>query len=114
MIGAGSVYYHEYEGTSPTWRVKISDQYLDEGGQDVMLRSIFPDFEAQSGDVTLTVHCRKYPQGTVTSASYTLAEGADKKDFRITGRLVGLEFSGTGFARIGKPVIDAVATGRRH
>lgn len=73
-----------------------------------------PDFKEQDSPIMLTVHTRSYAQGAVTSKGpYILAVGARKKDFRLTGKIIELEFAGTGKARFGKPTFDAVPTGRR-
>lgn len=117
----GTAYYQEYgrnaNGANLDWYLKSSDFYLDEGGRHMMLRGMKPDFESQEGAVSLTLFMRKYAQATaVEKGPYTLAAGAGKKDFRASGAVTAIKFSGASnpsFMRLGKPVFDAVPTGER-
>lgn len=118
---SGQAHYHEYgrnaNGANLDWFLKSADQYLDEGGRHMMIRGIRPDFEDQQGAISLTLSLRKYPQAeAVAKGPFILAEGAGKKDFRASGAVVALTFSGASnpsFMRLGKPVFDAVPTGER-
>lgn len=118
---AGIVYRHEYgndaDGGNLDWHIKTADQYLANAEQLLQLQGIWPDFEDQQGDVSLTVYVRQYPQSTaVTKGPYTLTDMGEKKDFRALGRIASIKFSGSTyptFARIGKPTFQAVAAGRR-
>ena len=80
-----------------------------------MIQRIRPDFETQSGSVAFTILMRDYPQGDVrTSGPHTLAASQDKKDFRTSGKIVAVKFSGSGVSwRIGKPLVEGVALGER-
>ncbi len=111
----GEAYYHEDDsGSDPDWHIKSSDQYIDEGGKEILLRGIVPDFEAQGGDVDLIVYVRRYPISAATEKGpYTIEAGATKKDFRASGKVVAAKFAGSGFTRHGKHVFDAVPTGSR-
>jgi hypothetical protein len=109
----GTIYRHEY-GTTADWRIKTADQYLDSAEQLLLLKGIWPDFEDQQGSVSLTVYVREYPQGAqVTKGPYTLSTSTRKKDFRAQGRIAALEFTGSAFARLGKPTFETTITGRR-
>ncbi len=83
----------------------------------MMIRGIYPDFEDQAGAVSLTVHTRRHPQGTITTKGpYPLAAGAGKKDFRVSGVVFSMTFSlasNPAYARLGKPVLDLRPCGRR-
>jgi hypothetical protein len=112
---AGVVYKHEYE-RSADWYIKTADQYLNNAEQCVLLKGVWPDFENQDGDVSLTVYVRPYPQSTATTKGpYTLSEGGQKKDFMAQGRVASLKISGAAgtYARIGKPTFEATPTGRK-
>ena len=118
---AGVVYQHENSNTADgdnlDWFIKSADQYIGNGENCLQLQGIWPDFEDQQGDVSLTVYVREYPQSTpVTKGPYTLSEGSSKKDFRASGRVAAIKFSATtepSFARLGKPTFQAVTTGLR-
>jgi hypothetical protein len=101
-------------GSDLEWTLSAADSYLDEAGRFLQIQGIDPDFEDQQADVSLTLSVRKYPQATASEyGPYTLAVGAGKKDFRVSGRVVSPTFSGTGFVRFGKPVFRAVVTGQQ-
>lgn len=111
----------EHEASSPDisfdWHIQSADQYLDEGETESMIRGIFPDFEDQVGDVSLTVYVRQRPQSSATTKGpYTLSTSTTKKDFRASGKVVAVKVSGTGatsYMRLGKPSFDVVSTGKR-
>lgn len=111
----GEVYFHEDPaGTEPDWHIKSSDQYLDEGGQCVMLSAIEPDFEAHAADIALTLQVRHYPQSApIVKGPYALVDATTKKNLRASGYLFSAQFSGSGAMRYGKPVFHGVATARR-
>ena len=113
---SGTIHLHEYDANAPeAAHIQSADQYFDEGRRRFMIQRIRPDFETQSGSVDLTVYMRDYPQGEVrTSGPHTLSTSADKKDFRTSGRIAAVRFSGSGVSwRIGKPAIEGVFLGER-
>lgn len=114
----GYIYEHETgetaDGSALSWYIKATGQYFDEGERVVMVRDVRPDFEAQSNSVNLTFYTQAYPQASEASAgTYTLAAGREKRDLRVTGRIIAQKFAGTGFARFGKPTYDIRIGGRR-
>jgi hypothetical protein len=117
----GAIYKHEYgndaNGAALSAHIKTADQYLQSGEHCLLLKGIWPDFEDQQGDVSLTVEVREYPQSTaVTKGPYTLTDGSSKKDFRASGRVASIKFSSSthpSFWRLGKPTFEAEQTGRR-
>jgi hypothetical protein len=106
-----------------TWHITSADQYLDNSGRRLMLRSFVLDFEDLEGSATtLTVYVRARPQSTaVTKGPYGLTSSATKKDFRVSGKIFSVKFSGSGYSgsndlthmRLGKPLFDAVPMGER-
>lgn len=117
----GNVYYHEdgvsAAGSAIEWFIKSGHFYLDKGGQAMMLTSFEPDFEEQDDSVTLTVTSRQYPKASeVTHGPYTITTDATKKDFRASGKLISVKFSGsstTPSMRLGLPTFVGEPTGRR-
>lgn len=118
---AGQTYLHEKgndaNGAALSWFVETSAQYLGEGERRALVRGVWPDFEAQQGDVSLTIKAFAYPQATArTKGPFTLPAGREKKDFIAEGRMVALRFSASAaptFARIGKPTFDVELLGER-
>lgn len=118
---AGQTYLHEKGNAAGeealSWFFESSPQYIGEGERRVMLRGVWPDFEAQQGNVSLTIRTRNYPQSSeAVKGPYTLEPGREKKDLRVEGRLVSIRLSGSAapsFMRLGKPSFDAVTTGER-
>jgi hypothetical protein len=112
----GTVYSHEDpDGTIPDAFVESSDQHIDEGGRRVMITRMIPDFEGQSGDVSLTVNVGDYPQSAKTAKGpHTLTTATLKKDFRASGRVLSIELESSNVHwRLGKPVFEGVAMGTR-
>ena len=112
--------------TDLQWYLYSSDIYLDAGQRRMMIRSLRPDFNAQSGNITVTVKVRDYPtQGTISTTAPTVTTSTTKKDFRKSGKLVSLKIAGDDgvsvsangtlntFARQGLPVFDVVPMGER-
>lgn len=118
---AGQTYLHENgqsaNGSPLSWYIQTTPQYMGEAEQRFMVRGIWPDIEAQTGNITLTVYGREYPQATdVTKGTYTLAAGRQKKDFRASSRMISIRLSGSAagtFMRLGKPSFDVAPLGLR-
>ncbi len=109
----GQVYFHETEG-AVDWSLTSADQYLESAERCLQLQSFRPDFKSQTGDVSLTLTTRMRPQGpTIARGPFTIAEGAEKKDFRATGAIAAIRFLGNGALRFGKPCFDAAVLGTR-
>lgn len=118
----GTVYYHEWgstaDGDALDWSLRSGALYIDEGHQAVMVRGFVPDFEDQAGDISLTFHARAYAQESDTDyGPYTLTATTLKTDLRFNARVLSVSMSGGDadgtFMRLGKPVLDIVATGQR-
>lgn len=113
----GEAFYHEIgtdaDGDPLEWAAKSAAQYIDEANRVLQVQRMHPDFKDQENTITLTAYVRKRPQDTpVTKGPYSLAVAASKKDFRFSGAIVELEFTGTNYARFGKPTFDAVPLGQ--
>jgi hypothetical protein len=120
---SGAIYSHEVETfggngdgvAAVDCYLQSADQYLNSGQTRVMVSRAIPDFEAQTGDVSLTLFMRDRPQSTaVTKGPYTLTATTTKKDFRASGMIMAAKLSSTGQQwRLGKPVFDMVPMGGR-
>lgn len=116
----GNVYWHERgrsaDGQPLEWSIETSDQQLSED-QTALLLGVWPDMKSQVGPVSLSVISRLKPQADeARSGPFAMVAGEDKVDFRCSGRLFRLRFSGESlpaFMRLGQIVADIVPAGRR-
>jgi hypothetical protein len=117
----GAIYWHERghsaDGQALPWSVQSGDILLDENTA-VLVRQAWPDIAAgQIGAAQLTLTSRPHPQGPRTTyGPYAIAPGQETVDFKASGRLFQLGWSGfsaPAFARIGRLVVDAKPRGRR-
>ena len=117
----GTIYYHENGASADDapldWFLRSSDQYIDQGQRRVLIRGIWPDFEAQRGDIALSIYYRARPQAPErVKGPYALTAGRSKKDFLVDARIAAVEFSGASmpsFMRGGLPSFDVVVTGEQ-
>lgn len=97
--------------------IQSADFYLDNSQRRMMIRSVIPDFEDQTGDIALTLFVRDRPQSSATTKGpYTLTTSTTKKDFRASGKImaVKLAYSDNSVAfRLGKLLFDTVPMGER-
>jgi hypothetical protein len=105
-------------GSALTWSLTSADFYVGNGDREVEVQTIFPDFEAQTGNVSVTLYGKRRPQSTATTKGpYTLATTATKKDTRLSGNLISVKFSSAGstssFMRLGKPRFSFKLKGSR-
>jgi len=103
------------DGTSEVdWNLTSSAFYIDEAERRVLIKRFYKDFENQDNDVTLQLLTYDFPSGgNIANPSLTIATGDTTKDFRISGRLMKMKFSGSGKCRLGKPAFDIVGMGER-
>lgn len=115
----GVIYYHENgkdaDGEPLTGFIRSSDQYFDNAQRRLLLKNIWPDFEAQQGDIAMTIRYRAHPQATErTKGPIMLQAGRSKRDFLADGAIFSIEFawnSAPAFWRAGLPTFEVVATG---
>lgn len=116
---SGYIHNHEYgndaDGSALSWFIETGDIYIGNGERRVLLKGIWPDFEDQTGDITLTVKVKPYPADTAkTVGPWTLKPGRSKRDFMVDTRIAAFRFAGNAddsFARLGKPVLEYELTG---
>jgi hypothetical protein len=117
----GYLYRHEIgndaDGEAMPWTIELAPYALDEGRYNIGLQSIVPDFFEQDGDVALSVEAwdRINDSASIdTDAVDIAAVDSGAVDLRITGRYLGMTFSGEGgYARFGKPVVWGMPIGGR-
>jgi hypothetical protein len=120
VSAAGGIYWHELghsaDGQPLPWFVQSAEVLLDENAA-VLVRQAWPDLADQVGPVQLGLASRAHPQGAQTSfGPYTLMPGQETVDFKASGRLFQLTYSGfslPSYARIGRLVVDVKPRGRR-
>lgn len=118
---AGLAYFQELgqsdNGGVLGWSLQTGDINIAEGGRAMMVREYRPDIAGQQNAFTITVKAKQFPQDSYTSdVSRTVADDQTRVQFRTTGRMLQLEFSGSDAptdARIGPINLDVVARGRR-
>lgn len=116
----GYVYEHENgddaDGSALEWFVESGDFYISDAQRRVFVDGIWPDFDSQVGNVSLTIKAKDYPQSTArTKGPWTLAPGREKRDFAFETRIAAVKFAGSAagtFARIGKPTFGGRLAGQ--
>lgn len=115
-ISAGRVIrWVDVAGTAPgSFTLSSADMYIDEARRRVMAKRFVPDFETQSGSVTLAIAAKDRPQSSASSTSYTITTSETVEYFRKSGMIFAFTFSGTSIrCRLGKPTLDCVTIGER-
>jgi len=121
VSAAGAVYWQERgasaDGQPLPWFITSADLYLDEN-RALLVRECWPDIALdQKGPVTLQMSSQLHPQGArETFAPIVLAPGTERVDFKASGRLFQLTWSGfssPSYARLGRPVFDTKPRGRK-
>lgn len=117
----GRIYWdekgHSADGGALPWFIQTADMYLDES-LTMLVRKCWPDINAdQLGAVYFTITTRLFPQGDETVyGPFTCPPSQDEIDMLVTGRLFRLTIYGNSapaYARIGRPLFDAVPRGKR-
>lgn len=123
---AGAIYWHERgdsaDGAALASYIETADTYLDDE-RSFLARGLWPDVADQVGTLYLTVTTRKYPQTEtgdddppVVYGPLALAPGADKVDFKLSGRLARVKFSADSSpsrGRLGRMTFDVKLRGRK-
>ena len=116
----GGIFHHERgesaDGGPFSWFIESADQCLDENAT-ALARGLWPDLAGQVGPVNLSIISRFKPQGGETAyGPFAMAPGEDRLDFRASGRLFRIRYSGSAAptaCRIGRPVFDVAMGGGR-
>lgn len=114
----GSAFWHERgesdDGAPLSWFIESGDLELN-ADRTLMTRKFFPDTKAQKGPIAVTITTRQKQQGRVTVyPSFAVAPGQGQADFRGSGRIFRIRYSGhssPSAGRLGKASFDVVQTG---
>jgi hypothetical protein len=118
----GYIYQHENtrdaNGAAISWSAELSPYCIAEGSQGIDVERLDLDLFQQSGDVTYTLTTYDRLDGAVMDSETDTvpAAGPHFVDARVSGRYIGMEFSGSaadGYFRLGKPVAHVRPTWRR-
>jgi hypothetical protein len=117
----GRIYYHERgnsaDGGALSGFLEAGAQYIAPNQSMVMITSFWPDFQALTAPVTLTLIGREYPEDEpFLDGPYTIAPGQSKVDVHFQARLIGFRYdfnSGPARIRLGTPVVEGRPTGSR-
>lgn len=120
VTAGGNIYWHEKgasaDGGAHAWFIESADIYLNID-RTSLIRGCWPDLAEQLGPVTLTLTTRDRPQGAATvHDGFAISPEDDKVDFKISGRLVRVRFSGDAApsqARGGSFTFDVKLRGRK-
>ena len=98
----------------------VGQQGLAGDGEFMMkIRRVIPDFLSQTGDATVTLNLRDFPNDTQASSTlgpFTVASGTQKIDTRARARQISLKIENTStsqFWKLGTFRIDYQPDGRR-
>jgi hypothetical protein len=96
------------------WNLTSSAFYVDEAERRVLIKRYYRDFEVQDSAVNLQLLTYDFPAGSnVASPTLSIGTSDTTKDFRVSGRLMKMKFSGSGRCRLGKPAFDITTLGER-
>lgn len=115
---SGEAFFHEMDsdanGEPLSWRACSAAYYVDEGKRLLQIQAISPDFKEQEQTIELRVHTRLAPQSDRrTHGPFELTRSQNRSHFRVSGAIMELEFSGSGYVHFGKPTFDATLLGVR-
>lgn len=115
----GFVFSHEdgqtADGGALSASLTVELPYLREGGQGAIIKGLIPDIKDQAGAISVSFTLRKEPQSVGRDyGPYTLAAGATRKHFMISGFSGEITFtwdSSPAAGRMGRPVLLLEPTG---
>ena len=112
---SGSFYLDDvqgFQGGQAAWSLTSGDIAVSDG----LKRMVFQEI-GQSGDITMTIKSKDYPNGSYTTvATETLTTSTEKVNFMGEGRLLNITLSGSAATsgipcRLGKIVVKASVAG---
>jgi hypothetical protein len=93
---------------------------IAQGARNIDISSFFVDFERQTGNVSLSVNAKTYPQDSDTVfGPYTIADDdtTPRIDLRVGAKMIGFRLESNvvgGDWRIGLPVVEGQPAGERR
>lgn len=111
---AGTPYLHFTDGAVTfSWSATTAEQYILSGEYRAMIDQFMPD-SSQSGNASLVINTREYPQATLNSTgAYTVGATAEYITVKAAGKLAGFTFSGSSSFTIGAWKMNVRKLGRR-
>lgn len=119
---SGILYRHEVgtddDGEALEADLEFAPVDISNGDANVDVFGFIADFKRLTGDVTLTVSTRQYPNDTPTTAAFTVEDGnaTPVLDFRLDAKLAGFEIESNavgGDFRLGVPRFNLQGGGAR-
>lgn len=116
----GQTYYHDItfnaDGAALSCYIESADFDLGDGDDMMLIKGYIPDF-IQTGDITVTLKARDYPNATQrTKTPDTITTSTKFKRTKIRGRQASVRFASNavdGELRIGAPRFDVQPDGKR-
>ena len=120
----GILYQHEFgvdaNGTAMNAYITAAPVEISNGSQNMYMTGFIPDFQRQSGNISLTILSKYHPQDTnVVDGPYTIApdDSTPRIDLRSSGRMIGFELESDtigGDFRLALTRVDAQPFGSRN
>jgi hypothetical protein len=106
------IYRHFLDGEiNHSWWATTAEAYNGDGSKRFTVRKFVPD-SYQSGNISLVIGTRDYPQGTeYTTSTYTFASSSQYLSVRAAGKVRSLQFSGSSRVTLGAWKEDIIALG---
>ena len=121
---SGNLYYHEYgwdaDGAAMDATITLSPQDISNGDRNMDMFGFIPDFTYLTGNVSLTINTRYYPQDTnAVDGPYTITDSdtTPRLDLRSDGKMIGYKLESNvvgGKFRVGVMRADVHAAGARR
>lgn len=122
LDASGYIYNHEYGADDDTAAmdsyITAAPQDLQDGAVNMDIFGILPDFKRQSGNLSLTLLTRYYPNDADTvSQTYTSTTSTQRIDTREAGKMAGFKIESNvigGDYRVGALRFDVQPSGARR
>jgi len=124
MLGQGRVWVHDVaevsndDSSAMSAHIELAPFDLEGGNQPVDIFGFVPDFERQSGDLSLYIYGKDHPRDEVVmSETITISETDKLVEPRVAGRQVGLKITSNtlgGDFRLGKFGLEVSAAGKKR
>lgn len=117
--GAAAVAYyqergHTDDGAAFAASIESADQFIGNAEQLMFIRGFWPDFQGQTGPISLWIITRTDPQGPETTfGPFVMGPQQRKVDFRVSARIARVRIesnSAPNYWRMGAPSFDAIPT----
>lgn len=119
----GYIYKHEVgedeDGAAMAWHLESAPVDIQDGDVVMDIHGYIPNFQRQTGDITLTITAFDLPQHTTPLETFTsdIAEGQGIVDMQVGARQAAIKLSGEsvgGRFRLGLPALEIEGGGERR